>query len=165
MVVEFTATRADMAAFQAFVTARVWRTVRTPRYYVTLAILIVVAATLLSVMDIHLPSVAATALLLLAIWWVIAREYRRGLAPAERGSLTGARQLTLTDDGIRQSGATHDAFTRWDGVVSVEQTPTHVFLMTDRLAGYIVPRRAFADAAAGAAFVDFARARVRGVRA
>ena len=161
MTVEFTATAADMAAFQSFVTARVWRAVRTARYYLVLSLLIVVAATLLSVMDLHMPSVAATSLLLLAIWWVISREYRRGLAPLPGGSLVGARRVELADAGVRQLADRHEAFTRWSGILAIEETGTHVFFMTDRLAGYIVPRRAFADAQAWHAFVAFARDRTR----
>ena len=146
-----------MAAFQTFVTAQVWRAVRTRRYYVLLATLIVIAAAVLSVMDIHMPTVTATAILLLVIWWVISREYRRGLAPVERGSLIGWRRLELRLDGVRQIAERHEALTRWDGVLAIEQTPTHIYLMTDRLAGYIVPRRGFANADACAAFVAFAR--------
>jgi len=157
LLVEFTATRADMAAFQTFVTARVWQSVRTARYYALLAGVIVAAATVLSVVDIDPVTVIATAAVFAASWWIISREYRRGLAPLAGGSLVGARRVELSEAGVRQVADRHDAFTRWDGVLMVEETSTHLFLMTDRLAGYIVPRSAFADAAAYARFSQFTR--------
>jgi hypothetical protein len=46
------------------------------------------------------------------------------------------------------------------GVLSVNETPTHIFLMTDRLAGYVIPRRAFADPTEHEAFLGFARTHV-----
>jgi hypothetical protein len=46
-------------------------------------------------------------------------------------------------------------------VLTVEETSTHLFLMTDRLAGYIVPRRAFADPGKYARFSEFAQEHAR----
>jgi hypothetical protein len=162
MIVEFEATPADMAAFQAFVTGRIRRAVRTPLYYGVLTLLAVIVGGLLAGaagVRLHRPTFLVAIALGAAFWWLIARLYRSAAKPFPGGSLVGRRRVELTEDGIRQSADLHDAKTRWAGVLSIDETPAHIFLMTDRLAGYIVPARAFASADERAAFVAFARAR------
>jgi hypothetical protein len=161
--VEFEATRADMAAFQRFVTARIRSAVRSPLYYAVLGLLAAIVGGLLAGglgVRFHRPTAVMVALLGVLFWWLIARLYRSAASPLPGGSLVGARRVELTDICVRQTAPLHDARTLWAGVLSVDETATHVFLMTDRLAGYIVPRRAFGDAAAYEAFVAFARAHV-----
>jgi YcxB-like protein len=163
IVVEFEATRADMSAFQRFVTGRIRQSVRSPVYWLVLALLGVIVGGLLSGalgVRFHRPTALVVLLLGVGFWWIIAKLYRSAATPLRHGSLVGARRVELSDEHIRQVAALHDARTRWEGVLSVDETPTHVFLMTDRLAGYIVPRRAFADPAQYAAFVAFARGRL-----
>jgi hypothetical protein len=163
IVVEFTATTADMAAFQGFVTAGIRRTVRTPAYYQSLVILIAfVGVSLSGLIDfrLHTPTVIVVMLLFAVFWVLISRMYRRAATPLDTGSLVGPRKVVLDEEGIRQIAPLHEGFTRWPAVLSVNETPSHVFLMTDRLAGYIVPRTAFAEQAQYTAFVAFARERV-----
>ena len=165
LVADFVQTRADMAAFQRAVTARVRRDVRSPSYYAGLTALAVVAGALLSGvagLRLHAPSAIAVLVLGLIVWWFISKLYRGAVTPLEEGSLVGPRRIELDDDGVRQIAALHEARTRWPGVLSVDATDTHIFLMTDRLAGYIVPRRAFADGEEAEAFIAFARGRARG---
>jgi hypothetical protein len=165
LVADFVQTRADMAAFQRVVTARVRRDVRSPAYYAGLTTLAVVAGALLSGvagLRLHAPTAAAVLLLGLVVWWFISKLYRGAVAPLEDGSLVGPRRIELDDDGVRQIARLHEARTRWPGVLAVDTTDAHIFLMTDRLAGYIVPRRAFADTGEAEAFAAFARARAGG---
>jgi hypothetical protein len=162
IAVEFTATRDDMAAFQAFVTAGIRKAVRTPAYYSALAVLIAVVGVFLSgAVDfvLHVPTVLVVLILFAVFWVIIAGMYRRAATPLENGSLVGPRRIILDEDGIRQVAALHEGRTNWRGVLAVHETPSHVFVMTDRLSGYIVPRRAFADPGQYTAFVDFARTR------
>jgi hypothetical protein len=154
-----------MAAFQRLVTARVRRDVRSPAYYVGLTALAVVGGALLSGvagLRLHTPTAVSVVLLGVLVWWFISKLYRGAVAPLDDGSLVGPRRIELDDDGVRQVAALHEARTRWPGVLSVECTDTHIFLMTDRLAGYIVPRRAFAAGDEADAFAAFARARAGG---
>jgi hypothetical protein len=163
IAVEFEATRGDMAAFQAFVTAGIRKAVRTPAYYSALAVLIAIVAIFLSgafAFVLHVPTILVVMALFAVFWIIIAGMYRRAATPLENGSLVGPRRIVLDDDGIRQIAALHEARTNWRGVLAVHETSDHVFLMTDRLSGYIVPRRAFADSAQYTAFVGFARTRV-----
>jgi hypothetical protein len=153
-----------MAAFQAFVTAGIRRTVRSPLYYGVLVLFGVIVGGLMSgfaAFRLHYPTAAAILFLGLLSWFVISRVYRTAVTPLPDGSLVGQRRVELSEDGVRQVADLHDAKTLWPGVLSVADTPTHIFLMTDRLAGYIIPTRAFADAAARNAFLAFARARAR----
>lgn len=164
LVADFVQTRADMAAFQRFVTARVRRDVRSPAYYAGLAVLAVVAGSLLSGvagLRLHTPTALLVLVLGLVVWWFISKLYRGAVAPLDDGSLVGPRRIELDEDGLHQVAALHESRTRWPGVVSVDVTDTHIFLMTDRLAGYIVPRRAFGAADEAEAFAAFARARAR----
>jgi hypothetical protein len=152
-----------MAAFQAFVTAGIRKAVRTPAYYRSLAILIAfVAISVSGLIDftLHPPTVIVVLILFGIFWLIISRMYKRAASPLDNGSLVGPRTIVVDEEGIRQVAALHEGRTKWQGVLSIHETGTHVFLMTDRLAGYIVPRRAFADTAQYTAFVAFARDRI-----
>lgn len=163
-VVEFTATRADMAAFQRFVTRSIRRSVRSPLYWAVLVLLAVIVGGLLR----GVPGVRfdrPTALLVLglgaAFWVIISTLYRAAATPVDGGSLIGMRRIELDDDGVRQIAPVHQGSTAWAGVLAVHETPTHVLLMTDLLAGYIIPKRAFQSAEQERAFIGFAHARAR----
>jgi hypothetical protein len=160
IVVEFEATPADMAAFQAFVTGRIRQSVRTPLYYTVLALLAIIVGGLLSGaagVRLHRPTFLIVIILGIVFWFIISRLYRTAVTPLPGGSLVGRRRVELTAEDIRQVADLHDARTHWPGVLTIAETSTHIFLMTDRLAGYIIPVRAFADAAARDVFVTFAR--------
>ena len=165
IAVEFEATRADMGAFQAFVTAGIRRSVRSPLYYSAIGLLGVIVGGVLSGaagVRLHRPTAIVILLLGALFWWIISRLYRSAVTPLPDGSLVGHRRVELDDEGVRQVARLHDARTRWPGVLSVDETPTHIFLMTDRLAGYIIPRRAFSEPTEREAFLGFARMHVNG---
>jgi hypothetical protein len=165
--VTFTATRADMAAFQRFVTGRIRASVRTPLYWLVLVLAAILAGGVLSGavgVRVDPASALVVALLVPAIWWPLSRLYRLAASPGERGSLVGPRTIALSEDGVRQLAPLHQGFTTWEGVLEVAQTGAYLFLMTDTLAGYVVPRRAFADDAAWRAFAQCARTRLEAAR-
>ncbi|MGE0392948.1 MAG: YcxB family protein [Vicinamibacterales bacterium] len=159
----FTATRADMRVFQRHVTGRIRASVRTPLYWLVLILSAVLAGGVLSGglgVRVDPASALVVAVLVPVIWWPLSRLYRLAASPGERGSLVGPRTVSLSAAGVRQVAPLHEGFTSWAGVLEVAQTRTHLFLMTDTLAGYVVPRRAFTDDAAWQAFADCARRRV-----
>jgi hypothetical protein len=167
LVAEFEATPADVAAFQAFVTGRIRRSIQTPLYYTVLALLAIIVGGLLAGaagIRLHRPTFVTVIALGAAFWWIIAQFYRSAAKPLPEGSLLGRRRVELTDDGIRQIADLHDARTRWRGVLFVAETPAHLFLMTDALAGYFIPTRAFADPGAREAFAAFAREHIKAPR-
>lgn len=165
--VTFTATREDMAAFQRFVTGRIRASVRTPLYWLVLVLAAGLAGSLLSGMlgvRVDPWSALIVGVLVPVIWWPLSRLYRLAASPGERGSLVGPRTISLSADGVRQLAPLHEGFTTWAGVLEVAQTGRYLFLMTDTLAGYVVPRRAFADDAAWLTFGAAARQRVEAAR-
>ena len=163
LAVEFEVTPEDNSAFRKLVVGEIRRAARTPAYYRTLAILIAAVAVLISGIidfDLHLPTTVVVVVLLAVFWPLIARIYRRAASPLPKGSLVGPRLVELDEEGLHQTAPLHEVRTKWAGVLKIIETPTHVFLMTDRLAGYIVPRRAFRDQEHYAEFVLFARKHV-----
>jgi hypothetical protein len=115
-------------------------------------------------LDFHMPTALITMAVVLGAWGLISRVYRHEARPGENGSLVGRRRVELDDSAVRQVAPLHEGRTSWAGVLSVDETRTHLFLMTDTLAGYIIPRRAFSRAAEYEAFVAFARGRVDATR-
>jgi len=87
---------------------------------------------------------------------------RRALEPLASGDALGPKSYDLTDDSIVVVSR-HSVYTlRWTGILSVEETPHHLFLFTDRCMALIVPKRSFDSPAAIAEFKDFSEAHARG---
>jgi hypothetical protein len=104
-------------------------------------------------------------ILALLFWlWVAIKFMRpraqRMLEPTTGGTILCEYQLTLNADGVEIRTQHWDSLTRWSGVVSVDETPDHVFLRIDNVAAYTVPRRAFPDEDALRRFVSVARAHI-----
>ena len=97
---------------------------------------------------------------LAAFWMFFRYRIRSVVRPDPRGSLIGRFTMEVDDRGVSMKTAQHTAHTKWPGVLAVEETDTHVLLFTDRLAGYYIPKRAFADAAQVTAFLAFVRAQM-----
>lgn len=70
----------------------------------------------------------------------------------------GKRRYEAGPDGLRSENEIIDTRVRWTGITGVEDTPGHVFLLTGPHTAFVVPRRAFADAAARTRFVDAVKA-------
>jgi hypothetical protein len=85
---------------------------------------------------------------------VIARWQIRRLAPAEDGLILGPKQVEICDDGLRQSSRHHESLFRWSLISGAVITSQYVFVMLDRAAAVIVPRRAFKSEAERAQFVS-----------
>src|SRR5688572_6006328 len=122
-----------MAAFQRFVTARIRGSVRSPAYWGALTLLGVIVGGLLSGgLGVRFHRTTAAILLVLgAIFWgIISRLYRHAAAPLDEGSLVGPRRVELDEEEVRQLAPLHEGRTRWAAVLSVHETPGHVFLMT-----------------------------------
>jgi YcxB-like protein len=85
---------------------------------------------------------------------VVARWQIRRLAPAEDGFVLGPKQVEICDEGIRQNSRHHESLFRWSLVSGAVITSQYVFVMLDRAAAVIVPRRAFKSEAEGAQFIS-----------
>jgi hypothetical protein len=81
------------------------------------------------------------------------------LGPLLEGFVLGPRQVTVSDDGIKETTRLHESFFRWACVRSVDETAQHVFVMLDRNAGLILPKRAFSTDGDREQFVNEVRNR------
>ena len=165
---QFETTALDWSAFRRYAVASVrgftgkaslgfsWRSIVVG---MPVGILIVVATQLFP-FRIHVPTAAVfvgTFMLFLTFFsWRLARA----LTPTAGGALIGHRHILLDEQGVTEESTSHRHQSAWLGIVSVGETRDHVFLMVDRLAGYIVPKRAFLDSSELEAFLAFARIRV-----
>jgi hypothetical protein len=93
----------------------------------------------------------------IAIKVLVPRAQRR-LEPSAHGTILCEYKVTLSDQGVDIRTPHWDTLTRWSGIVSVDETPEHVFLKIDAAAAYAVPVRAFADDDARRRFLSLAKA-------
>jgi YcxB-like protein len=86
-----------------------------------------------------------TAVFLVLFLIVLTRRMRSGFAPLPGGSILGEKTITLSDEGIRSQGAYTESFVQWPAVLDLLETRQHLFVMIDRPAGVIIPKRCFAS--------------------
>lgn len=81
------------------------------------------------------------------VFWltIFSKLQTRKWAPSTDSYILGLRTVSVTDDGIRETSQRHESLFRWASVRAVESVGEHVFVMVDRNAGIVVPRRAFAS--------------------
>lgn len=81
-----------------------------------------------------------------AFWLVLfSRLYTRKMGPAADSYALGRRTVSTTDDGVIEKSHKHEALFRWPSVRSVDLASAHIFIMIERNAAIIVPRRAFSS--------------------
>lgn len=168
--VQFETTAADWRAFQRYAVAAVrgftgkaslglsWRPMVLG---IPVGILLVVGAQLLA-FRFHIPTAAVIVCTFVLFWGFFRWRFAGALTPASGGALIGPRHISLDENGVAEESTNHRHQSTWSGVISVGETGEHVFLMVDRLAGYIVPKRAFRDSSGLEAFLVFARTHVGG---
>jgi len=71
--------------------------------------------------------------------------------------LFGIHEVTLTKDGITDSGDYGHSFTRWHAIERVARTDEYAFVYVNTMSAIFIPRRAFAFPEEFEAFVDEAR--------
>ena len=82
------------------------------------------------------------------------RCFRRVPANADR---IGTLAVRIEPEGVWGKTAISEGTLQWKGISQVVENPDYVYLLVDRHAGFIIPKRVFADLAAGKTFVDTAR--------
>lgn len=92
-------------------------------------------------LQIDLFSAGVTAVFLIALLIVIVRPARDRAMPVEGGTVLGHHTYELSDDGIRTFSKYTESLVRWGGVRGLQETPTHLFVMIDRNAALMVPKR------------------------
>ena len=89
--------------------------------------------------------VLSGALLMVVIIGGISRTQLRRMKPSDNGMVLGRQQVTLCEEGIRQTSRHHQVLIYWSCVCAVNTTDKHVFVMVDRIGGFILPKRAFSS--------------------
>jgi hypothetical protein len=101
-------------------------------------------------------------------WHVGARIEQRRLAQldfAASRSAKGMRTYSFDDSGMVSASSTIESRVRWSAVTSIENTPAMVLIWLDRMQGFFVPARVFANAAAQAEFAASISRRIKAGRA
>lgn len=76
---------------------------------------------------------------------IILRRKIRHLRPSDGGFILGPQEFEFEAYGIRQRSHSHEASFKWSLVSTIDVREAHVFVMLDRVAGLIFPRRDFAS--------------------
>jgi YcxB-like protein len=164
--VQYETTAADWQAFQQHAIASVhgsagvaasglsWRSLAVG---IPIGIVLAIGGRLLA-FSFHLPTAAVVVVIVLLFWGYFRWKIASAFTPTAGGAIVGPRQISLDENAVTEESANHRHESRWSGITSVEETHEHVFLMVDRFAGYIVPKRAFPDSFSRNAFLSFARA-------
>ncbi len=76
-----------------------------------------------------------------AIFWLFFRQALSRSMPGDSGVILGSHTYEFTDDAIRDSSRNAESIVRWHAVRSIDETDDHIFVMVDRNAAFIVPKR------------------------
>ena len=90
---------------------------------------------------------------------LMSRDQRKRISPTESGYILGPQEVGIETEGVRVKSEHHDALYRWALIGSPEITEQHAFIMVDRIAGIIVPRRSFASEAEWNGFIEAIQSR------
>lgn len=97
--------------------------------------------------------------LIFVIFWNIEKFGFRKL-PDKKGVILGERTILLTDQGFVEITRTTSQTTKWDAVLSVEETRDHIFVFVDKTAAYLIPKRYFRDDQDVYSFIENIRRRI-----
>lgn len=101
----------------------------------------VISALMLFADFVHWPTVFGTLGGLCLLIWLMARRSRDATMPLEDGAVLGTVRVLLDEEGVHEFRARSAVRLHWDGVRGLRETDDHFFLMVDRIAGAIVPKR------------------------
>ena len=105
---------------------------------------------------VHVPSAIGAALLSFVVyaglvWWHMTR-LQEHMLPEPGGAILGLHRYRFSDDGIHVDSSQGTTLLEWAAIRSLEEAPSHFFLMLDRCYGCILPKAVFADAKSAASF-------------
>lgn len=98
------------------------------------------------------------------LMWLMSRTINAGyIASALRdgGIYLGSRRYSLDDEGIKTEGSHGRWLTHWSAMMELTEAPSTFLLWTDPGAAVMVPKDAFKDEPARAAFVEFVKNRIQ----
>lgn len=78
-------------------------------------------------------------------WFIHIFLYR--YAAVERvhqdGYFLRPREISIDHNGVREVSKSHESFSRWDGVLGIDENDQLIFIYVDQLAAYVIPKRDF----------------------
>jgi hypothetical protein len=146
MTVHIDITPTDWTAFVRFVTRSIAKSSggRLGRWFIAVGVGAVVGvASTVTGIGLHFPSLLVGAVGGTLWLVIISRIQMRQMIPAPDGYILGPRQVTLSEDGLREVSQRHETVFHWHAVRGTQTTDQHVFIMVDNNAAIIIPRRAF----------------------
>jgi hypothetical protein len=99
-------------------------------------------------------------LVIMVLLWVILKLVMRWQQPNPGGAILCKYDVALGAEAVEIKTPSWQTRLAWSGIVSVDETPEHVFFRIEKAAAYMVPKRAFPTPEALNSFLDFARAHV-----
>ncbi|HEX4343252.1 MAG TPA: YcxB family protein [Verrucomicrobiae bacterium] len=116
---------------------------------VTLGVMFALSFVLLSSHLVILPALACGALasgfILMVFITDFSRKQIKRMRPSDDGIVVGSHEFSLEDEGIRIRSRHHHSVIQWSVVRAITVTDQHIFIMIDRVAGLILPKRAFSS--------------------
>lgn len=94
--------------------------------------------------QIHLPSAIGAAILILTAFYWQMKKLQDQMLPQPDGAVLGSHLYQIREDGIHVQSSYGAMHLVWQGIKSLEETPTHFFLFIDRSVGFVLPKRSFA---------------------
>jgi len=85
---------------------------------------------------------------------------RTGKIPTENGSILGLKKYIITEEGFMHEGEFHKGIHHWGGIISIEMSKKNIFIFTDSIAAYIIPRRYFESKEKEELFIEEIRNRI-----
>ena len=79
--------------------------------------------------------------------WNVTRKISQMIDEGKNTDMLGERSLQLTECGILQTSSLSESKITWDVIEDVVETKEHIFIYINALSGYVIPIRAFANAA------------------
>ena len=97
------------------------------------------------------------AIFILITYWITFARVKK--MPDKNGEILGEKTYILTDDGLKQISANSESFFKWNAFKSIEDNKKYIFLFVDKIAAFIIPKRAFQDPKEMTTFIDFVKTR------
>jgi len=91
--------------------------------------------------DLDVKTSAVTLLVFGGLFYFFVRRAQARVFPADSGTILGRHSYEFGHAGIQESSEHTESLIRWSGVRELRETDTHFFIMVDRNAGCIIPKR------------------------
>ncbi len=88
--------------------------------------------------------------------------YRIRKMPDQDGSILRERTYVILDEGIKEVTTSSETLFRWNGIKKVAETNDYVYLFTDRIAAFIIPKRYLKGPGESERFVELLKQKISG---